>query len=619
MLSLAKVRDDSSRDASSSFSLSSGIAAGIAILGLLMIFVSTIWYDFISFYFDFEFNRSALFAAGILFCGAATLYRLFYVPAAALQTYRIPLAVLIYFSLTLAGHVLAGEQFGQNVTFLVAPLAALSMLAVERRILVAFLALTVAICTAMQAIEFLTCSYFFVFDDGTYRLDELAYSGSVHSFRAKGIFSSPLTANYMAILAILLSRLSIGMTMISSLSAIVAISKGAMVSNAALLVLRAFDPKHRTRSALIAGLVVLGFVGVAQLTRTIACIWPAATLGTSAHKRYILHYQTPGPGTPAEPGSPSSVSADTAAEANSQPPASADTTAKPGSQPPASADTAAKPGSHAPASADTAAKPGSQAPASADTAAKPGSQAPASADTAAKPGSQAPAFAGTAAKPGSQAPASADTAAKPSSRPPIPKQDSASLLKRPMSPYEEPATIPRDVARNMLVERMQDQKFNILKFLGTSVDPSASTTSFRLFVWTQNLRYFFNFDAFHMLFGWPHFAYQIDIQGTESSVIKELEDYGLVGFVFALFIKFFAARNLWKVSRLAAVAAIGYYVLAIVQPIFTTLGTCALFWLLVLTAACSPELLRPQEDWSARIGSFFTRIRGSRGSSFGAA
>jgi hypothetical protein len=166
---------------------------------------------------------------------------------------------------------------------------------------------------------------------------------------------------------------------------------------------------------------------------------------------------------------------------------------------------------------------------------------------------------------------------------------------------------------------MHNGEFNILEFLGTSVDPSASTTSFRLFVWRQNLKYFLNFDALHMLFGWPDFAYLIDIQGTESSVIKELEDYGLVGFAFALLVKIVAARNLWRVSKLAAVAAIGYYVLAIVQPIFTTLGTCVLFWVLVLTAACYPELLKPREGWSSGLESFFARSRRGSGTSLGAA
>jgi hypothetical protein len=76
-------------------------------------------------------------------------------------------------------------------------------------------------------------------------------------------------------------------------------------------------------------------------------------------------------------------------------------------------------------------------------------------------------------------------------------------------------------------------------------------------------------------------------------------------------IKFFAARSLWAASRNATIAAVGYYVLAAVQPTFTTLGTGVLFWLFILVAASAPETLKPNGDVQARLASFFSWARRS--------
>jgi hypothetical protein len=399
------------------------------ILGVSLFFVSTIWHDFIEFYFGLDFNRTAVFAFGVLLCAGSTFVRIARAPTGVLQKCRIPLALLVYFTLCLSGHLLAGEPIGQNLTFIVAPLVAVAMLSMDRRIVVAFLMATLAVCVLFEMVEFLTCKYFYVFDNGTYKLDELLYSGSTRSFRAKGLFSSPLSGNYVAMPAILLSGLSLRMIALSSMAGILAISKGAIVSNTALLALRLFVPEHRIRSLVVAGLAAVFLLGVAQLTRSFVCAWPSTLALVAPYKRV--------PAPPVDQSAPADHSA---------------------------------------------------------------------------PAPEKKAV--TAAPAVDQSAAATAPAAIPGTVPPPSKEE-----------YE----IPREVGRAKLIERINRREFNIAEFLGTAFDPSASTTSFRFFVWEQNLSYFLNFDAPHMLFGWPNFAYQVDIQGTESSVIKELQDYGIVG------------------------------------------------------------------------------------------
>ena len=479
------------------------------IVATALFFSSAIWYDFIEFYFGFPFNRQTAFGVAVLAFAASGAYRFFRARTAIVGDHRLQFAVLLYFSLCTVGHFIAGEE-SRNLTFLVAPLVAFAMISIDRRIVVSFLTLTVAVSLLFEAIEFLTCRYFYVFDNGVFKLDELLYSGSTHSFRAKGLFTSPLSGNYIALIAILLSGLSIPIIAMSSLGGIMALSKGAIASNAALLILRVFRPGRLIRSAVVGIFFAIALLGAAQLARSFVCIWPVSSL------EFGRNYKR---------------------EAEVSSPIVQQTNSKSLIAEQATTPTAEK--------------------------------------TSPNNLHQAtPSLAGP-----SQEKSATTQQAAPAVAP----------------PSKEEYDVPRDEGQRKLVERIKTGQFSVAEFLGTTFDPSASTTSYRFFVWKQNLIFFLNFDFVHMLFGWPHFAYQIDIQGTESSVINELQDYGIIGFTVAMILKVFAARRLWMVSRIMTIAAIGYYVLAALQPIFTTLGTCVLFWLFVVVATTDPERLKPRE------------------------
>jgi hypothetical protein len=69
------------------------------ILAVSLFFITTIWYDFIEFYFGFSFNRKAVFMFAVLLCRASTVFRIVRAPDGILEKYDIPLVVGLYFTL----------------------------------------------------------------------------------------------------------------------------------------------------------------------------------------------------------------------------------------------------------------------------------------------------------------------------------------------------------------------------------------------------------------------------------------------------------------------------------------------------------------------------------------
>ncbi len=140
-------------------------------------------------------------------------------------------------------------------------------------------------------------------------------------------------------------------------------------------------------------------------------------------------------------------------------------------------------------------------------------------------------------------------------------------------------------------------KQDIAEYVGRAVDLNVNSTADRIASWDRGFQEFARFSPFHMIFGDPNFTYRVpalEDRGLESSIQKELQDYGIVGFLIALAIKLAVCLKLWRSNIKMAIGFAGYCALAAVSPIFTPLGFNVLFWLFMLqTLASHPNGYTP--------------------------
>ncbi|OKO72695.1 hypothetical protein AC629_37625 [Bradyrhizobium sp. NAS80.1] len=127
-------------------------------------------------------------------------------------------------------------------------------------------------------------------------------------------------------------------------------------------------------------------------------------------------------------------------------------------------------------------------------------------------------------------------------------------------------------------------------YLSIVVDPKVSSTRDRIASWEKGISDFSKFSTFHVAFGDPNFAYRVPDymdRGVESSILKELQDYGLIGALIATTAKLLTFFALWRRSLKMAIGFAAYCAIAAVSPVYVPLGADVLLWLFMMSEVAS--------------------------------
>jgi hypothetical protein len=141
-------------------------------------------------------------------------------------------------------------------------------------------------------------------------------------------------------------------------------------------------------------------------------------------------------------------------------------------------------------------------------------------------------------------------------------------------------TVQTDSAKTLTVSRQ-----NLVEYLLRAADPAVPSTADRIASIRDGLQNFLAFSPFHIAFGDPNFSYRMPAyldRGIESSIEKELQDYGILGFLLAVGVKLATLVSLARRSPKLAIGFAGYLTIASVSPVFTPLGFDVLLWLFML-------------------------------------
>ncbi|QOZ52019.1 hypothetical protein XH90_12075 [Bradyrhizobium sp. CCBAU 53338] len=253
-------------------------------LSAICFFISSIWYDFLKFYFHLEFNRSAVFAGAL---GLAVV-RIALTPAETLkelQSYRWVGLLAGYFVISSALHVALGlPPDAKNLSMYAAPVVAILFL-FNRRPLVHLLVATVVVSALIEIHEAYFQTYWYVWRDEFITHNEALYVSKAGIFRAKGLFAGPLNGYGLGLLALLLSEFSIMAVAAVSLSAALAATKSGIVASCGAILLRSFNREKMIVSLLLSSILVVGYLGLSQAI--IARFWvkhPAETAPQVDHR-----------------------------------------------------------------------------------------------------------------------------------------------------------------------------------------------------------------------------------------------------------------------------------------------------------------------------------------------